>query len=216
MSRSLAATLIGATLTTATALSLAASPASAAVDPGDRVYARNLPTTAQAAESYPVLWDGHRYVQSGPTTTKRAADCLSYDDGPRAASGKWAYYTDASDQSPYFSGKADPVVFVWKYPTVAEAGAAFATIWSSYRDCFGTATDADFTVESHGVPVPDLASRSRAWRSHETQPSSDDHFLTQLTRKGRYLVETRVQADGFVPAKAPLVDLTRTTLRKLP
>ena len=215
MSRTLAATLTGAALT-AGLLSFTASPASAVVDPGDRVYARNLPTVAQAAQSYPVLWDGHRYVQSDATTSKRAADCLSYDSGPRAASGKWAYFTDASDQSPYFAGKADPVVFVWKYTTVAKAGAAFSTIWSSFRDCFGTATDADFTVESHGVSVPDLASRSRAWRTHETQPSSDNHFLTQLTRKGRYLVETRVQADAFVPAKAPLVDLTRTTLRKLP
>lgn len=217
MPRPLAATALTATLAAALVLPLAGAPAaSAAVDPGDRVYARNLPSVGEAATSYPVLHGGSREVLSGPTTQKRGPDCLTWVDGPRAASGKWAYYLTAGGENPYFLGHADPVVFVWKYPTLRKARLAFAAIHGASRRCFGTASDADLTVESHAVPVPDLAARSRAWRSHETQAVSDDHFLTQLTRKGRYLVETRVQAPGFVPPKGPLVELTRATLRRLP
>jgi hypothetical protein len=211
MSRTLTALATAALLTVT-----AAGTAAAVVPPEDRVLRSNLPTVAQVAASYPGLHDGHRYVQSDRTTSTRGTDCLSWVAGPQAASGKWAFYTDAADQSPYFSGQADPVVFVWKYATLAGAKSAFTAIWGANRACFGTAGDGDLTVESHRVAVPDLAARSRAWRTHETQAVSDDHFLTQLTRKGRYLVETRVQAPGFVPAKAPLVALTRTTLRRLP
>ena len=212
MSRALAL----AALVTAGLLPLTATASSATVPPANRVLASNLPTVAQVAAAYPGLHDGHRYDQGDAHTSKRGNDCLSWVDGPRAASGKWAFYTDAGDQSPYFLGQADPVVFVWKYATPAKARNAFEVIWRAQRDCFGTAGDADLTVESHRVPVPDLAAGSRGWRSHESQSVSDDHVLTQLTRKGSYLVETRVQAPGFVPAKAPLVQLTRTTLRRLP
>lgn len=216
MSRALSPKTALAALATVAVLPLTAAPSTAAVAPADQVHAHNLPTVAQAAQSYPGLFGGHRYVLSGRTTSKRGQDCLSWVDGPRAASGKWAFYTDAHDDSLYFQGQADPVVFVWKYRTRAGAKTAFTKIWNASRGCFGTATDAGFTVESHRVPVPNLAGGSRAYRSHETQAASDDHFLTQLTRKGRYLVETRVQAPGFAPAKSPLVALTRATLRRLP
>ena len=216
MSRPLAATLIGAALTTATALSLAASPASAAVDPGDRVYAKNLPSVSEAAALYPALQDGSREVMAGRSTMRRSEDCMGWENGPDAASGRWAYYLDSTGQSPYFDGKADPVVFVWKFHTLAQAKRGFSSEWTASRDCAGTHTIEDATVETQVVSAPALGSVSRAWRDRESSSTGDDHFLTQLTRRGRYLVETRVQAPGFAPAKAPLVVLSRVTLSRLP
>jgi hypothetical protein len=212
-----------ATLTTVAALATAglmslaaASPASAAVDPGDRVYARNLPSTAEVGALYPALQGGDRQVMAGRATMRRSPDCLGWDNGPAAASGRWAYYTDASGESPYSSGMADPVVFVWKFHTLAQARAGFASEWTASRDCAGTHAFEDSTVVTQVVGVPALGSVSRAWRDHESSSVSDDHFLTQLTRRGRYLVEARVQAPGFAPAKPPLVDLSRITLSRLP
>jgi hypothetical protein len=193
-----------------------ALPASAAVAPADRVHASDLPTVGEVSRIYPAVAGGHREVMAGRDTMRRSADCMGWENGPDAASGRWAYYTDAGGQSPYFSGKADPVVFVWKFHTVAGAKRGFASEWNASRDCAGTHTFEDSTVVTQVVTVPDLGSRSQAWRDAESSSSGEDHFLTQLTRRGRYLVETRVQAPGFVPAKAPLVDLTRATLARLP
>ncbi len=215
LSRAAALTSLAALATTGL-LSLTASPSSAAVDPGDRVYARNLPSVSETGALYPALQGGHREVMAGRDTMRRSDDCFGWENGPDAASGRWAYYTDASGESPYFSGYADPVVFVWKFHTLAQARRGFASEWEASRDCAGTHTFEDATVETHVVPAQALGSRSRAWRDHESSSTSDDYFLTQLIRRGRYLVETRVQADGFAPAKAPLVALSRITLSRLP
>ena len=212
-----AATLTAAAvLATTGVLSLTAASASAAVDPGDRVYAANLPSTSEVAALYPAVHGGGREVLAGRSTMRRSDDCMGWENGPAAASGRWAYYTDASGQSPYFAGKADPVVFVWKFHTLAGAKRGFSSEWNASRDCAGTHTFEDATVATQVVPVPAMGSVSRAWRDHESSSTSDDHFLTQLTRRGRYLVEARVQAPGFAPAKAPLVDLSRITLSRLP
>ena len=205
-----------AVLTAVGITSLTTTSASATVAPADRVRVSDLPTTSEVAALYPSLDGGSREVMSGRGTMRRSADCMGWTDGPRATSGKWAYYLDATGQSPYFSGKADPVVFVWKFHTVVGAKRAFSSEWNASRDCAGTHTFEDATVQTQVVHAPALGSTSRAWRDHESSSSSDDYFLTQLIRRGRYLVETRVQAPGSAPAKAPLVNLSRVTLSRLP
>jgi hypothetical protein len=197
--------------------SLLAGSAAAAGAPGGEVQPGDLPSATQTASIYPFLEGGSREVNRNRQLAVRTADCLAWENGPRAASGRWAYYLLADGSMPYFAGYDDPSVFVYKFDSLAGARAAMGDEQSSIRHCEGSATDDDgYRVTSHEVDVPRLGGARIAHREVVRQPASSgsdrDYFLSVWVREGRYLVEARAQKDAGPARKDRVVSLARTTL----
>ena len=197
--------------------SLLAGSAGAAEARGGGVHPADLPSVTQTASSYPFLEGGGREVNRNRQLAVRTADCLTLENGPRAASGRWAFYLLADGSVPYFAGDDDPSVFVYKFGSLAGARAALGDERSSIRHCEGSATDDDgYRVTSHEIDVPRLGAARIAHREVVRQPATSgsdrDYFLSVWVRDGRYLVETRAQKDAGPVRKDRVLSLTRTTL----
>lgn len=207
-------------ITALAALALVAGTASAtaAVDPDDKVYAADLPQTAEVAAIYPVFVDGSREVLRNRRPDTPTRDCLGYRQPVKAADGKWSYYLDADGEDPYFAGYETPGVFVYKFSTRADAKAAYKKVKRHHVRCEGRYEDTDGTVvKREVVTVPDLGAQSFAIRTYNRFPNvittwSYSRMLDVFVRDHRYLVKTMVQAETFRPKKGKAVDLTEVVL----
>lgn len=200
----------------AAALLSTASAAAADVPPEDKVYPRNLPSHAQAAKIYDGLDGGYREVRRYRFLQVRSADCLAWDEGPKARSGRWAAYYGKGGSNPYFEGLPSPGVFVYKFASLHDARYAHRAVFEATRNCFGTHSDSDITVESHEIEIPDVGHQRFAYREHVTSNGSEDYFLYAWVLQGRYVTETMVQAEPSPPDKGQAVRLTRRTLERIP
>ena len=140
-----------AALVAAGLLPLTATASSAT--PADRVLVSNLPTVARVATSYPGLHDGHRYVQSDAHTSKRGR-LLKLGRRSSCGEREVGVLHRRRRPEPLLPGPGGPRRVRVEVRGAGRGPRRFEVIWRAQRDCFGTAGDADLTVESHRVPVP--------------------------------------------------------------
>lgn len=205
-----------ATAAIAAATTVVMSGAQAGVPAADRVYPRNLPTHAQAARIYDGLDGGYRDVHRNRYLQIRAADCVSWGQGPKARSGRWAAYYGKGGKNPYFKGLPNPSPFVYKFHTGDQTRKAFRTAYRAATDCLGMHTDGDLTIRSRAVDVPALGGRAFAVREHESENTREDYFLYVWVHEGRYVTTTMVQRRDAAPSKKQAIRLTRVTLDRIP
>jgi hypothetical protein len=190
------------------------------VPPRDQVHVADLPTVREAARAYPYLRGGSRELFGERSLGVRARDCVSYDDGPTAASGRWVDYAMADGTSPYDRGRANPVVSVFKFHTTAGARRAILTEQRAIRRCEGRHTASDgYRVTSREIAVPRLGAARIAHRETVEGagpgPSDKEHFATVWVRDGRYVVEVSAQSRTGPPWKHRVVRLTRVALHAI-
>ncbi len=174
----------------------------------------DLPTTGQVATIYPALDGGSREVLPNRTLETPTPDCLAYRSAVRADSGRWASYLDAEGGSVYFEGGSDPTVFVYEFDSRPEARAAFRLVRRHYSRCEGRFRDDDVAFRRTQIRVPVMGQGQYAFRTRQADfgISSVDHFVEAYVMSGRRLLDVRVQADGFKPAKGRFVRLTTMAL----
>ncbi|WP_148572753.1 hypothetical protein [Nocardioides caldifontis] len=141
---------------------------------------------------------------------------LGYRNPVKAASGKWAFYLDADGEEPYFKGFADPTVFVYEFKTRKQMDKAFRIVRKHHAQCEGAFEDADVAFRRSEVGVPSLGRARYAFRTRQEDfgIGSVDHFVDVYAVTGKRLVNVRVQADGFRPAKRKVVRLAGLALHR--
>lgn len=210
--RAVRATIAAAAAATV-ALGVTSVPVEAVVERSD------LPTTTQVADIYPVFRDGAREVFRGNQIAGITDDCLSFEGGPVARSGKWATYVDAAGQSPYVDGGTHVVAFVYEFRGPRRAHGALRFVRRDVASCIGTHRGDGFRRTRDWVRVPRIgAERPVAWRELTTSRGAgdelfEDRLLDVWTRKGRYVVNVRAQKELSRPSVDKLVRLARLATR---
>jgi hypothetical protein len=183
------------------------------------VNGNDLPTVRDIAASYPDYARGTRHVRRSRTVQVFAANCVSFAPGPRARSGRWAFYRDAEGESPYSYGGVGVGVFAFEFPRRARALLALRALRRDVARCDGTHRADGLLRRRARTDVPTFGTaRPLAWSEYfRERYSGDDVFVDRArylwTVNGRFLVRVHASRETAMPRLRPLVRLARNATR---
>lgn len=205
-------------LTALLLLSPLVAPAAHAAAPA--VRDRYLPTWAEVDARYPGFENGYRETYAGRETFVIKQNCVDYTLGPRAAKGRFSEYFDQFGNIPVHDGYAMPSIQVLSYATASAAQKAWVTQRNWITNCTGKSASGSGRVMTFTSATPGALGDKRVGYRLERVDGRTDHTnqLVYWVRDGKFLLNMIVRQDveGAAPASAPLIELTRLTLARLP
>lgn len=183
-----------------------------------RLTRSDFPSVGEVARHYPYYRGGSLdlFRPSRARVDLPTADCVGYEPSRvRVRTSRVADYVMRDGELAYFHGLSDPTVAVYVFGSARAAARSLRELRAALEVCAGRHGDDEYAVTYRRVPMPRLGGLDDRLAYRRTTDQAGlglDYSAEAWVRRGRVLVDARVQRDPSAPALRPLFGLTRAAL----
>lgn len=201
--------LLALTASVATAAALTPSAGAAALPTGPPApTGADLPKVARVDDTFGYLAGGSRTTSRSNALEIADESCLYYGSGV-AAKARFASYTTADGDAPYFQGLEDPTFVVYQFATPAKARAGFARVADYVNRCQGRSADDGYSRKVDTVRVPRLGQRQVGFRTVTVDATDRREDLEVYVLQGSRIERSWIQLDEGRASRAHVVEMAR-------